>query len=173
MLKLYAFLLLFTTLAMAQPPKLELTPRGFEPIEVSIPATQNEKLIEVTKAWALEYNNRGLKEDRGYDASDVTENSITISAFKKNAFYYRERGEAFEHRIRYSMKITFSQNRYTLAFTVNDIYGDSNSLLEYKLPDYFTSEGKLKEGYTGLDTSLEETVNNIVKSHYNFILNFR
>lgn len=174
MLKIYAFLFLLTGVAAtAQPPELELQPNGFDPIEVSIPSTPNNKLIEVTKAWASEYNARGEKGDTGYDATDVTSNSITISAYKKNAFSFSERGESFQHKIRYSMKITFYQNRYSLTFIVNDIYGDSNSPMKYKLPDFFTSSGKLKQGYTGLDTSLEETVNAIVLSHYNFLLNYR
>jgi hypothetical protein len=158
---------------LAQPPRMELTPNGFDPIEVTIPSTPNEKLIEVTKAWAAEYNKVGRLGDRGYDAIDVTANSITISAFKKNAFYYRERGESFEHKINYSMKITFNQSSYTVAFKVNRIYGDSDVELEYNIPNYFTSAGKLKEGYTGLEESLEVTVNTIVTDHYNFIKNYK
>ncbi|WP_294822514.1 hypothetical protein [uncultured Flavobacterium sp.] len=163
-----AFLFL-SAAALAQPPKMELKPNGFDPIEVSIPATPNEKLIEITKAWAQEFNRR----EEGADITEVTLSSLTVSANKRNGFFYRNRGEAHEHKIRYSMKIAFYENRYTLAFTVNDIYADGDKLIDYKLPDYFTSAGKLKEGYTDLKPSLERTVNDIAASHYNFIINFR
>ncbi|AWH86712.1 hypothetical protein HYN59_17075 [Flavobacterium album] len=161
--------LLISVTALAQPPKMELQPYGFDPIEVTIPATPNDKLIEVTKAWVQDYNRR----EKGADITNVTGNSITVSAFKKNGFFYRNRGEAFEHKIRYTLKITFQENRYTLAFNVEDIYADGESLAKYKIPDYFNSSGNLKDGYTDLKPSLERTVNDIVNSHYNFILNFR
>ncbi|MGQ2982535.1 hypothetical protein [Flavobacterium sp.] len=167
---MYRLIFLFlSAAALAQPPKMELNPNGFDAIDVSIPATPNEKLIEITKAWATKANQR----EKGADVTDVTANSLTVSAYKRDAFFYRDRGETHSHRIRYSMKITFYENRYTVAFTVNDIYMDGDKLVTYKLPDYFTSEGKLKEGYTDLEQSLERTVNDLVTSHYNFIINFR
>lgn len=148
--------------------EMELTPNGFEPVTVTISSTRNEKLIEVTKAWALEYN---LSKE-GADITNVTENTITISAYRKNAFFYRNNGVPYDHDIQYTMKFLFSTTSYTLQFTVNDIYHD-NVLLEYKLPNYFTSEGKLKEGYSELDESLERTVNGIVNSHYDYLIHFR
>lgn len=175
MLKIYTLFCFLTVGAVqAQPARMELTPNGFDPVEVSIPnTTPTDKLVEVTKAWAAEYNRFGKKSQRGFDATEVTDNTITILAYKKDAFFFRDRGEAFEHKIRYTLQFTFSPGNYTVAFNVVDIYGRSDTLLEYKLPDYFTSEGKLKEGYTELDTSLENTVNDIVNSHYNFLINFR
>jgi hypothetical protein len=169
MKKMYLFCFLMSSLAWCQP-QMELTPQGFEPVEVSIPATTSLKLIDVSKAWAQDYNRR---ENNTYDITNVTDNSVTISAFKRNAFFYRDRGDTFEQKIRYTIKLTFYNNRYELAFTVNDIYTDGNVLVKYKIPDYFTSEGKLKDGYDGLTGSLEKTVNEIVTSHYNFILNYR
>ncbi len=167
---MFRWVVLFLSVAaLAQPPKMELKPNGFDPIDVAIPATPNEKLLEVTSAWAQEYNRR----EEGVDITDVTANSVTVSAFKRNGFYYRDRGEKHNHKIRYTMKITFYEDRYTLAFIVGDIYTDGDKLIDYKLPDYFTSEGTIKEGYTDLKPSIERTVNDIVTSHYNFIINFR
>ncbi|MCW4467512.1 hypothetical protein OGH69_00900 [Flavobacterium sp. MFBS3-15] len=167
---MYRLVFLFLSVsALAQPPKMELEPYGFDPIEVSIPATPNDKLIEITTAWAQEFN----RKESGADVTEVTTNSLTISAYKRNGFFYRDRGETHSHRIHYSMKITFYENRYTVAFATDDIYSDGDKLITYKIPDYFTPEGKLKDGYTDLKPSLERTVNDIVTSHYNFIINFR
>jgi hypothetical protein len=152
--------------ANAQPPAMELQPYGFDPIVVTIPSTGNEKLIELSKEWAAKYN------DEGADVTPVAGNSVVITALKRNAFYYRNNGVPYDHMIQYTLKIVFSQNSYTLVFSVDDIYHD-DVLLKYKIPDYFTSEGDLKEGYEEIKPSLESTVNNLVKSHYNFLMNFR
>jgi hypothetical protein len=167
--RLLCLFLLLPVMAAAQL-ALELEPSGFPPVTVTIPSTLNEKLVDLTRAWAQEYNRRN---DRGYDFLDVTDNSITVSSYKKNAFFYRDRGQSFNLSINYTMQLTFSESSYTLAFTVTDIFADNDKLLEYHIPDYFTSEGKLKEGYDELDTSLEKNVNDIARSHYNFLINFR
>lgn len=166
----FTLLFLLITSCLCAQPSLELTPTGFEPVEVSIPALPNEKLIELTKSWASEVN-RKLKSK--YDITDVTENSLTITGYKKNAFLIRNKGETFEYAIGYSMKVSFSQNSYTLRFIVNDIYTNQDRLVQYKIPDYFNSQGELKEGYDQLKPTLEKTVNDLAVSHYNFIMNFR
>ena len=165
-----AYILFFITgICTAQPPTMELEPNGFDPVVVNIPLTPNEKLIAVSRDWALEFN----RSQRGADITNVTENSMAITAYKRNAFYYRNRGFVYEFSITYTMLITFDEDSYTLNFKINDIYSDTDSLIESKIPDYFTPAGNLKEGYEALDESLEVTVNDIVKSHYNFIINFR
>ena len=169
MQKFTLLLLLLTSCVWAQP-SLELTPKGFEPVEVAIPALPNEKLIELTKSWAAEVN-RKLKAK--YDITEVTESGITITGYKKNAFLIRNKGETFDYAIGYSMKVSFSRNSYTLRFTVNAIYTNQDRLVQYKIPDYFNSAGELKEGYDQLKPTLEKTVNDLAVSHYNFIMNFR
>lgn len=164
---LISFLFLFT-LAQAQPPRLELSPGGFEPVSIPFPATATEKLIELTQNWAAEFNRR----EDGFDATNITANSITITANKDNAFYYRERGEAFDFKIRYTMDVTFTDAGYNLKFSVPEIYADDKRI-DYTLPDYFTSEGRLKEGYEELERSLEATVNNILTAHYNYLIKLR
>jgi len=174
MLTRYSFLLIFISLvAYAQPPKLKLGPGGFDAIDVKIPTSKPEKLVSVTKTWAVERDRRNIDQEKGYDFTDVSDNTITVTGFKKNAFFYNSLGEQFEHRIQYTMKFTFYENRYTMLFTVTQIYTDNNVPVQSALPDYFTGDGILKEGYRNLDTSLENTVNNLVQSHYDALINFR
>lgn len=160
-------ILLITCFLNAQPPQLKLTSGGFEPVKVSIPQTPNDKLVELTKQWAAEAN-------RNYDVdiTDVTANSMTVSSFRNKGFYYRSKGETYRHKIRYEMRFSFSGDFYTVTFSVPEIYND-DILLKYTLPDYFDSKGNIKEGYTDLQPSIENTANTIVNSHYNFIVNFR
>ena len=167
MKRLIAIAFLSFTPIWAQPPQVELSRTGFPAVDVSIPNTPNEKLVDLTKNWALETYKRG-----NFDVTDVTDNTVTISAVERRAFFYRNKGEGFDHDIRFDMKFTFSDNRYTVNFTVRQIFADGVRI-EYAVPDYFTSDGKLKEDYDEVKPSLEATVNKILRSHYNFILNFR
>lgn len=160
----------FCCIAMhAQPPEMELNANGFSPISITIPETTNEKLLSLTKNWTLNYN----RNKDGADITNVSSNTMTITAYKQNAFYYSNKGETFYHRIKYEMALKFNTNNYSVAFTVTEIYLNNDSLLEYKIPDYFNSDGELKDDYNTLKESMEETVNDIVKSHYNFIINYR
>lgn len=169
MQKLHLFLCLcIASVTMAQP-QMELKPYGFDPVEVEIPSITPEKFIELSKSWAATFN----RNQKGYDVSDVTSNSLTITAYKRNAFFYRNLGDSFQYAIRYTMKLTVHATSYTLIFTVTDIYANDDVVINYKIPDYFLPSGQLKDGYDDLRPSLEKTVNDIVTSHYNAIVNFR
>ncbi len=170
MQRLLTLLCFFTIIPAIAQSNLELTPQGFEAVQVEIPATSNEKLIETSKAWAASYNRRNRK---GYDVYDVQQNAMSISALKKNGFFIRNKGETFGYTIRYNIKLVFYGDYYTLQFIVTDIYTDDDTLVKYKLPDYFTSSGELKDGYENLKPSLEKTVNEIVTSYHDYIINFR
>lgn len=174
MLKLHnLFFLLTFGIALAQPPKMKLTPGGFEPITVSIPSTKTDKLVSLTQTWVVERDRRSTDPNKKYDITNVSNNTITVTSFQKNAFYYTDRGEEFEHRIQYTMKFTFYENRYDLTFNIDQIYTDNNVPLKSGISDFFKNDDTLKEGYTDLDTSLERTVNEIVLSHYNALINYR
>lgn len=153
----------------AQPPQLELTSRGFEPVTVTIPAVTAEKFVELSKAWVTTLRRRNLE----YDISNISTGSLTISGMKANAFFYRDRGETHQHKAKLVMKIDFTQTSYTLTLTVPEIYTDNNVLLKYTLPNYFNDSGNLKDGYEGLQKSLETTVNDIALNYYNFIINYK
>ncbi|OOG76094.1 hypothetical protein [Flavobacterium sp. A45] len=143
--------------------KLELTPKGFAPLEIEMPNQPINKLIEQSKEWARYYN------EKGSDVFDVTENSLTIEARYENAYYYWNLAVKYNFDIKYSLKIVFGENqKYTLTFTVKEIYTD-RVLMKTTVVDFFTSEGKLKEDFKDSKPSLENTVNRIIKSYINFI----
>lgn len=153
----------------AQTLEMELSSSGFSPISITIPETTNEKLLSLTKNWTVNYN----RNKDGADITNVSSNTMTVTAYKQNAFYYSNKGETFYHRIKYEMTFEFNRDSYKVSFTVTEIYLNDDSLLDYTVPDYFNSDGELKDGYNTLQESLEKTVNDIVKSHYNFIINYR
>jgi len=167
---LYAIVIILDTYTgWAQPQKAQVSQGVVEPFSSTMPEMKPERFIDITKAWAHAYTSAG----GGYDANDITGNTITISAFKRNAFSYQNTGETVENKIRYSLVISFTANSYTLKFVVSDIYGENDVLLKYKLPDYYKSDGTLKDGYDGLETSLRATIDDVVQSHYSYLANYK
>ena len=155
-------LFFWMTVSLAQP-KLEMTPKGFLPLEIEMPKRSIEKLIELSKSWAPYYN------ENGADVFDVTENSLTIDARYENAYYYWNLGVKYNFEIKYSLKIVFGQNqKYTLTFIVKEIYTE-NVPLKTTISDFYTPDGKLKEDFEQVKPSLEKTANRILKSYTNFI----
>lgn len=143
--------------------KLELTPKGFVPLEIDIPNQPIDKLIEQSKEWAPYYN------ENGADVFDVTKNSLTIEARYEDAYYYWNLAVKYNFDIKYSLKIVFGENqKYTLTFIVKEIYTD-NVPLKTTVADFFTSKGKLKDDFKDAKPSLENTVNKIIKSYADFI----
>lgn len=162
---LSAVLLLFVSFAWAQEPLLEMTPKGFAPIEFQTPNKKNEKLMEAVKAWAPYYNKKG------YDLYEVTSNSASIDGFKEYAYFYYNLGERYDCNIVYTLKIVFNANKtYTLQFLVKEIYA-KETLTKTTVADFFTPDGKLKQDFADVKPSLEKTANRIIKSFAEFIAN--
>jgi hypothetical protein len=161
-------LCLITVSVHAQPAAADVSQQGITPFTTAMPAMLPERFIDITKAWANAYTG-----SQGYDAYNISNSSITISSVKRNAFRYQNAGETIENKISYNLIINFNSSSYTLQFVVDEIYGENGEALKYKLPDFYKSDGTLKDGYEGLDKTLETTVNDIVQSHYSYILNYK
>ncbi|HLA56969.1 MAG TPA: hypothetical protein VK623_12765 [Flavobacterium sp.] len=150
-------------ISLAQP-KLELTPNGFAPIEIPKPNKAPEKIIEASKGWADYYNKKE------HDVYDVTDNSLSIDAMKDNAFFYRNLGETYQYRIKYTLKVEFLEKTLRLSFIVKEIY-TKQTLTKTTVSDFFTPGGKLKGDFEEVKPSLERTANDIINSFANFIQN--
>lgn len=149
-------------ISLAQP-KLEMTPQGFQTIELETPNKSVNKLLQLSKAWAAYYNKKG------YDVFDVTENSLTIEAPSESAYYYWNLGVKYSYDIKYTLKIVFEEDqKYTLTFAVKEIHANDVQA-KTTVADFFTPEGNIKEDFKDVKPSLESTVNKIVKSYTNFI----
>ena len=146
---------------------MELTPKGFDPnpIRVSIPFMTNEKFIDGTRLWIQEFS-RGEA-----DISEVTENSLTIDAFRDNAFFYRSLGDTFYQKVKYHIKLSKEGNEYVLSFQITEIYA-KKTLLKSGITDYFTPDGKMKDGFQDVKSSIEKTVGIILDSYNRYITNY-
>ncbi|WDO14647.1 hypothetical protein MH928_08095 [Flavobacterium sp. WW92] len=163
-----SILFVFTFFLSNAQSKITLTPKGFEPNPIvgSLPQMTNEKFIEGTQLWAQEFSQGEA------DISEVTENSMTIDALRDNAFFYRNLGETFFHKVKYRIKIFKEGNRYSLAFQVTEIYA-KKTLLKSAITDYLTADGKPKDGFQDVKPSIEKTAGIIVDSYARYMNNFR
>lgn len=158
------FLFFCTALAFAQS-GFEMTSRGFAPIVLTKPNKPNENLIEASKSWAAFYNKQG------YDVYDVTESALKIDGLKKNAYLFRNLGETFSYDITYTLSVVFNADKtYKLQFSVKQIYLKGTPV-KTTIPDFFTSDGNLKEDFSDVKPTLEDTANKIAISFSNFIQN--
>ncbi|HEX9980677.1 MAG TPA: hypothetical protein VGB50_08960 [Flavobacterium sp.] len=159
-LLLLLFLYAMTASAQIRP---ELTSTGFPAFEFPRPDRPNERLIELSRSW-LPYYNRGEA-----DMYDVTANSFKIDAVRDNAFFYRNRGEVYNHAIRYTLHVVFDEKTCRITFIVKDIFANNNTLSGLTVADFFAPDGRLKEDYEEVKPSLEATAASIVRSYINYI----
>jgi hypothetical protein len=156
------FTLLFVLSLFTSWSQSEMTPNGFTPMTFPTPAKTNEKLIEASKVWAGEYNKDG------YDVTEVTENSLTVSALKKYACYYWNLGVRYDYNIRYTLKVTFEKDTYKVVFNTKEFYANS-VLTKTTIPDFFQPNGQIKDDFKDVKPTLEATVDRMVKSYVNAI----
>jgi len=158
-----ALLLLCATSVFAQI-NLELQPQGFPSVTINRPAVPEDKLIETIRNWVATYNE---KNQYGYDISEVSSTGMTIDAHKQNAFYYRNRGELYQHRIRYTMRLDFGET-IKVQFSVKEIYAQKR-LTTLDVADFFLPDGRLKDDYRDAKPSLEKTANSILNNFSEFM----
>jgi hypothetical protein len=155
-------ILVLSTLAYSQKPTL--TAAGFAPVTVTRPDVPDERLIELAKSWPFFFNNGR----ENHDFYDVKPGSFKIDSFRDNAFFYRNVGEPFQYRIRYTIQVSYTESSVTATFIVREIYAE-RILTQLTLSDFFTPEGRLKEDYRDVKPSLEATAFRILRSFFNFI----
>ena len=157
-------LLLFSAFANYAQINVRVTQNGVDPnpTQGKIPAMTDERFIELTQNWIQEFS-RGE-----FEITELTPNSMTIDAFRDNAFIYRNKGETFHHKIKYRMKVQKTGNTYTAGFQIAEIYANK-VLLKSLISDYFLSNGNPKEGFEEVKPSLENSINIILNSYDRYL----
>lgn len=158
------FLLIFSSLSTYAQISVEVTANGINPspIQGTLPDMTDERFIELTQLWAPQFS-RGE-----FDISEITSNSLTIDAFRDNAFLYRNKGETFYQKIKYQMKVSKKGNTYQVTFKILEIYAN-RVLIQSTIADYFLPNGNLKEGFDDVKPSLEKSINIILNSYDRFL----
>lgn len=164
MKNIYFLLMLLWFPATAQAP-LTLTPQGFEPVEIQRPDRPLDRIQEHIRAWLADYNKYN---EWGYDVYGASAESVHIDAYKDNAFYYQNKGETFQHRIKYTIVLEIREHTISYRFSVKEIYADKK-LLNLTVAKLFNSEGQLKSDYREAKPSLEKTANDILSSFASYM----
>jgi hypothetical protein len=164
MKRILQFLLIFSAFANYAQIKVEVTPNGINPnpVQETLPDMSDERFIELSQIWASEFS-RGE-----YDITEVTANSLTIDAFRDNAFLYRNKGETFLHNVKYQLKIEKTRSGYTSSFKILEIHA-KKVILQSTIADYFLPNGNLKEGFEEVKPSLERSINIILNSYDRYL----
>lgn len=165
-MKLLLFLL-FSAACFSQP-TVTVANGTLPDIDAKLPNVDTKKFKDLTKAWITEVQRSG----ETLEVSNISSGSLTISGYKRNAFYYRERGETHWQNAKVVMQVSFTSTLMTIKITLPELYTKEGTPLKFTLP-YYYANGKLKEGYDGLETSLEENLTKVVRSYYNFIVNYQ
>ncbi|NBL66030.1 hypothetical protein GV828_12550 [Flavobacterium sp. NST-5] len=163
-MKIFTTLLFFWSVSIAAQTTVSLTPTGFSPNPVTenIPLMSNEKFMDITRLWIEEFT-RGTG-----TVSELTTNSLTLDAYRDNAFYITNLGETFYYKVRYQLKIAKEGNTYSATFNVTQIQ-NTRSVLESSITNYFLPDGTMKEGFEEVKPSMEKTANIILGSYYRYI----
>lgn len=162
MKKLLTIYCVFYCCLMFSQESVELTSNGYPALTIVKPAIPLENLVEASRSWALSYNKNGA------DVYEVTSSSLKIDALRQNAFFYYSLGDRYSFDIKYTLAVEFGDINYTLKFTVKEIYTDGK-LLKSNLGNYFTPEGKLKQGFEEIKPSLDITVNRLLSSFVTYL----
>lgn len=163
---LFLPLLLVSCLSFAQDvPKLKLTPTGVEAIVVNVDTLKADHLFKNAVNWVQEtYKNpeKVLK-------AKIDNEKIRVDGFAKNAWWYKTLGLKMNYDMEYSIEVSFKDGKYRFEFIVGQFYTDGGQKFYANYSSFFKSSGEVKGVYSEAVPSLEETMDNLSLSFYNYV----
>ena len=145
-------------------PKFELTKAGVQPIVVNIDSSNAAAIYKKTLNWVQET----YKNPKEVLKTDIENETIRIDGLKNNACYYKSLGIKMVYDMEYSFQIDFKDNKVRLTFTPGQFWTDHKKVL-YDYTSFFKNDGELRGMYKDAKTSLEQSMNDLVSSLYNYI----
>lgn len=158
---------LFTsTLAFSQVPKLELTPKGMEPIIINTDVIPASNLYTKTITW-LEDN---YENPDDVIVANLENKELAIKAVEPKVWVTNRIGIDANYDMEYTLKIEFKDGRYKVFYELGNFVKDGNNLTtSYK--DLFKKfDGSIKYNYEGAVAGIEKKLNEKTESLYNFIM---
>ena len=145
-------------------PKFELTKDGVSPIIVNIDSMSAEAIYKKTLNWVQE----SYKTPKEVLKTNIENEKIRVDGFKKNAWFYKSLGVTNSYDIEYSFEVEFKENKIRLTFTPGQFWADNQKVL-YDYKTFFKSSGEVKGAYKDAKPSLEQSMNDLTASLYNYI----
>lgn len=162
------FLLVFVSISIISysqdTTKLELTKDGVLPIVVKLDSFNAKSIYTKTLNW-IQVNYKNPKEVL---KTNVENETIRIDGFKNNAWFYKSLGMKQEYDMEYSFLIEIKESKIRLTFTPGQFWAD-NKKVSYDYTTFFKSSGELRGAYKDAKPSMEQSMNDLVSSLYNYI----
>ena len=159
--------LLSSSIVLAQDiPQLKLTPNGVEPIVVEVDSLTASDIYKKALYWVQEtYKNpdKVLK-------SNIKDDKIRVDGFAKSAFIWTTLGIKQIMNMDYTVEISFKDGKYRFEYIIGQFYTDGGQRARYTYTSFYKANYEVKKSYLDAVPSMEQTMNNLSKSFYNFVI---
>lgn len=145
------------------PPKLELTKDGFEPIIYTIEGKTAKELYHSVKEWVqLTYE----RPDYVVKA-DIPDKYIRLEGRTADTWCYKAMGINYCYHTSYTLELDFKDGKYKLSLKLDRFYtGSKRATFTYT--NFFKKDGSVRSVYDEGYESLNSSMNNFVESLYNY-----
>ena len=163
---LLSIAILFCTFSYSQDiPKLKLTPNGVEPIIVITDSLKATDLYKKSLNWVQET----YKNPENVLKAKIENEKIRIDGFAKNAWWYKSLGMKQDYNMEYSIEITFRDGKYKFEYLIGQFFIEGGQKVFYDYKTFYKKSGEIRSAYNDAVPSLEETMNNLSLSFYNYV----
>jgi len=145
--------------------KIKLTPQGVEPIVVQVDSLKSNEIYEKALNWVKEtYKNpdKVLK-------ANLENEKIRIDGFASNAWWYKSMGITNNYNMEYTVEISFKEGKYRFSYIIGQFYIEGGKKVLYDYKTFYKKSGEIKKSYIDAVPSLEQTMNDLSLSFYNYI----
>jgi hypothetical protein len=163
--KLLLFIaLLSCTLSFSQDiPKLKLTPTGVEPIVVATDSLKATDLYKKALNWVQEtYKNPDM-----VLKAKIENEKIRIEGFQSEAWWFKSLGMKMYIDMKYTVEIAFKDGKYKFEYTIGQFSNKGSDVL-YDYTSFYKKNGEVRSMYSDAVVSIEETMNNLSLSFYDY-----
>lgn len=145
-------------------PQFDLTNSGVNPIIIQIDNTDAKALYQKTYKWVQE----SYKDPKEVLKTNLENEKIRVEGFQANAWHYKSLGVRQEFDMEYSLEIEFKDNRIRLTFSPGQFWTQGQNA-RFTYTGFYKNNGELKPIYKEAETSLEESMNAISKSLFEYL----
>ncbi len=147
--------------------KFVLTKDGVEPIVVQFDSMSAPVLYAKAYKWVQ----KSYKNPEKVLKTNLQGEEIRVEAYKEGAFFYKQFGKPYYFDIEYSFTIQLKDKKIRLIYTPSQIWTSLSSRALFSYSSFFKKTGELKDVYRDAKPSMEQTMNDLVKSLCDYLNN--
>ena len=161
------FLFCLTTfVSFAQEIKqLKLTPLGVEPMVIEIEGIKASDTYQKALNWVKET----YKTPDKVLKAQIENKKIRIDGFARNAWWNKSMGLKNSYNMDYTIEISFKDGKYRFGFIIGEFSIDTGQKTAFGYSTFFKKSGEVRKAYKDAVPSLENTMNSLANSFYNYI----